>query len=152
MALDDPGVTRAFNPDEVEHWRDRGIYYFIPCVSKDGTNAALALGRKRNGEPLTSEDLALLTAVAGQVAMAIENGRLYQQLHVKAEELDHLREFNESILESLDAGLIVVDRDDRIMRWNRALEQIYGLPRAEAVGRALDEVFDVGFVLSASHC
>ena len=146
VALDDPGVTRAFSPDEVEHWRDRGVFYFVPCVSKDGTNAALALGRKRNGEPLTSEDLALLTAVAGQVATAIENGRLYQQLNVKAEELDRLREFNESILESLDAGLIVVDRDDRIVRWNRALEQIYGLPRAAAVGRALDEVFDVGFV------
>jgi two-component system NtrC family sensor kinase len=146
VALDDPSVTRTFNPDEVEHWRDRGIFYFIPCVSKDGTNAALALGRKRNGEALTSEDLALLTAVAGQVATAIENGRLYQQLHVKAEELDHLREFNESILESLDAGLIVVDRDDRIMRWNRALEEIYGLPRAEAVGRTLDDVFDLGFV------
>jgi PAS domain S-box-containing protein len=146
VALDDPGARRGFSPDEVEHWRDRGIYYLIPCVSKDGTNAALALGRKRNGEPLTSEDLALLTAVAGQVATAIENGRLYQQLHVKAEELDHLREFNESILESLDAGLIVVDRDDRIVRWNRALEQIYGLPGASAAGRTLDEVFDVAFV------
>jgi hypothetical protein len=64
VALDDPAVTRGFNHDEVEHWRDRGIFYLIPCVSKDGTNAALALGRKRNGEPLTSEDLALLTAVA----------------------------------------------------------------------------------------
>ena len=146
VALDDPSVTRAFNPDEVEHWRDRGIFYFIPCVSKDGTNAVLALGRKRNGEPFTSEDLALLTAVAGQVATAIENGRLYQQLHVKAEELDHLREFNESILESLDAGLIVVDRDERVVRWNRAIEGIYGLPHDEAVGRTLDELFDVAFV------
>jgi two-component system, NtrC family, sensor kinase len=146
VALDDPSVTRGFNPDEVEHWRDRGVFYFIPCVSKEGTNAALVLGRKRNGEPLTSEDTALLTAVAGQVATAIENGRLYQQLHVKAEELDRLREFNESILESLDAGLIVVDVDDRIVRWNRALEQIYGLARIEAVGRTLDEVFDVAFV------
>ena len=92
----------------------------------------LALGRKRNGEPLTSEDMALLAAVAGQVATAIENGRLYRQLQLKAEELDRLREFNENILESLDDGLVVVDADDRIVRWNRALEQIYGLARGEA--------------------
>lgn len=146
VVLDDPSVTLGFHPDEVELWRDRGLFYFLPCVSEAGTNAVLALGRKRNGDPLTSEDTALLAAVAGQVATAIENGRLYQQLQGKAEELDRLREFNESILESLDDGLVVVDSADRVIRWNRALEQIYGLSRAEALGRTLDEVFDAGFV------
>ena len=66
-------------------------------------------------EPFNSEDLALLTAVAGQVATAIENGRLYRQLHLKAEELGRMREFNDNILESLDDGLVVFDagRADR---------------------------------------
>ena len=35
----------------------------------------------------------------------LENGRLYRQLHLKADELERLREFNENILESLDDGL-----------------------------------------------
>ena len=95
--------------------------------SKDGTIAVLALGRKDTDEPFNSEDLALLTAVAGQVATAIENGRLYRQLHLKAEELGRMREFNENILESLDDGLVVFDADERIVRWNRALEEFYGV-------------------------
>ena len=90
----------------------------------------LALGRKETDEPFNSEDLALLTAVAGQVATAIENGRLYRQLHLKAEELGRMREFNENILESLDDGLVVFDEDERIVRWNRALEAFYGVTRA----------------------
>ena len=119
----------------------------MPCVFEGRAIAVLALGRKETGEPLNSEDLALLTAVAGQVATAIENGRLYRQLHLKAEELDRMREFNENILESLDDGLVVFDRDERIVRWNRALEELLRRrARADAIGRPLGDVFDAPFV------
>ena len=57
-----------------------------------------------------------------------------------------MREFNENILESLDDGLAVFDADEKIVRWNRALEGFYGVSRADAVGRALGEVFDGPFV------
>jgi two-component system, NtrC family, sensor kinase len=105
----------------------------------------MALGRKATAEPLSSEDMALLAAVAAQAATALENGRLYRQLRVKADELDRMREFSENILESLNDGLAVVNRDDRIVRWNRRLEELYGLRHEEAVGRRLDEVFDHSF-------
>ena len=146
VALDDPIGASRFTAEEIEFWRDEGLYYFIPCVSKEGTIAVLALGRKDTGEPLNSEDTALLVAVAGQIATALENARLYRQLHIKALELDRMRAFNENIVESLDNGLLVVDLNDRIIRWNSALEQLYGVPRDEAIGRALRDVFDVPFV------
>jgi hypothetical protein len=130
----------------VEFWRDSGIYCFVPCVFEGSAIAVLALGRKESDEPFNSEDLALLLAVAGQVATAIENGRLYRELRLKADELGRMREFNENILESLDDGLVVFDADERIVRWNRALERLYGVARAEAVGRGLMEVFDRSFV------
>src|SRR5207245_111718 len=125
---------------------DAVIYYFVPCVFEGGAIAVLALGHKQSDEPFNSEDLALLTAVASQVATAIENGRLYRQLHLKAEELGRMREFNENILESLDDGLVVFDEDERIVRWNVALERFYGVARDDAVGSALSEVFDQTFV------
>ena len=146
IALDDPIGTTRFSSEEIEFWRDTGLYYFIPCVSKEGTSAVLGLGRKESGEPLNSEDTALLVAVAGQIATALENARLYRQLHVKAVELDRMRAFNENILESLDDGLLVVDLDDRIVRWNTALEQLYGVARDEAIGCAMHDVFDQPFV------
>jgi two-component system, NtrC family, sensor kinase len=146
VALDDPIAAARFLAEEVECWRDQGIYYFVPCIFEGSAIAVLALGRKDSDEAFNSEDLALLTAVAGQVATAIENGRLYRQLHLKAEELGRMREFNENILESLDDGLVVFDVDERIVRWNHALESFYGVRRADAIDRPMEEVFDAPFV------
>jgi len=146
VALDDPIAAARFTAEEVEFWRDAGTHYFVPCVFEGRAIAVLALGRKENDEPFNSEDLALLTAVAGQVATAMENGRLYRQLHLKAQELGRMREFNENILESLDNGLAVFDADERILRWNCALEDLYGVSRHTAIGRTLGDVFDMTFV------
>ena len=146
VVLDDPIAVSRFAVEEIEFWRDAGLYYFIPCVVDEGAIAVLALGRRSTGEPLNSEDMGLLAAVAGQIATAVENARLYRQLQTKALELDRMRTFNENILESLDDGLLVLDLNDRVVRWNTALEQLYGVSRAEAVGAPLDELFDGPFV------
>ena len=110
----------------------------------------MALGRKASTEPLSSEDMALLAAVAAQAATALENGRLYRQLRMKADELERMREFSENILESLNDGLVVVNPDDRIIRWNRRLEELYGVRHEEAVGRRLDDGVQFGLLRSAA--
>ena len=145
LNLDDALAQRRIDSRELEFWREHGVHYLVPCVSKEGTIAVMALGRKASSEPLSSEDMALLAAVAAQAATALENGRLYRQLHVKADENDRLREFSENILESLNDGLAVVNRDDRVVRWNRRLEELYGLRHEDAVDRRLSDIFDPGF-------
>jgi PAS domain S-box-containing protein len=142
VALDDPTAVGWFAAEEIEFWRDASLYYFVPCISQTGATAVLALGRKHSNEPLSSEDMALLAAVAAQMATALENARLYRQLQTKAGELDRLRAFNENILESLDDGLFVVDLHDKVARWNTALETLYGVSRSAAAGRAIDDLFD----------
>ncbi len=146
LSLDDPRLHGAFPPEEIAFWRLRGVHYFVPCVSKGGTIAILALGQRGQSEPLSSEDMGLLSAVGSHVATALENGRLYRQLQVKASELQRLQEFNENIVESLDDGLLVEDLEGRVLRWNRALAGIYGLSPADAIGHKLEEVFDGPFV------
>jgi two-component system NtrC family sensor kinase len=146
LALEDPLASRRIEPRELESWREFGIHYFVPCVSKEGTIAVLALGRRASSEPLSSEDMALLAAVAAQAATALENGRLYRQLRNKADELDRLREFSENILESLNDGLAVLNRGDKVIRWNRRLEELYGVRHEQAVDKRIDEIFEHGFL------
>ena len=146
VMLDEPVSVRRHPGEDVDFWRTQGIHYFVPCVSEEGTIAVLALGAKTSGEPLSSEDVALLAAVAGQVATAIENGRLYTQLQVKASEVDRIRKFNENIIESLNDGLVVLDLEDRVLRWNAALERIYGVTHDTAVGEPLTDLFDSSFI------
>lgn len=146
LSLDDPFTMRRFSQEEVASWREMGIHCFVPCVSKEGTIAVMALGGKDSGEPLNSEDMGLIEAVAGQVATALENGRLYYQLHRKAGELDRERGFNVNIIESLHDGLFVLGLDDRVVRWNSALEGLYGIGPAMAAGHQLHELFDASFL------
>jgi PAS domain S-box-containing protein len=146
LALDEILALRRLDVREVDFWREAGIHYFVPCVSKEGTIAVMALGRKASTEPLSSEDMALLSAVAAQAATALENGRLYRQLRTKAEELERMRQFSDNILESLNDGLAVLDRNGRVIRWNRQMEELHGIRHESAVGLPLDELFDAGIV------
>ena len=52
-----------------------------------------------------------------------------------------LPEFTESILESISDGVFTVDNQWHISFFNRAAEEITGIPREEALGRFCSEVF-----------
>src|SRR4030095_3800649 len=56
-----------------------------------------------------------------------------------AEALDRER-YSRSVVESLREGLIALDREGRVVAWNRAMEQWCGVPGDELVGRALFDV------------
>lgn len=144
--VDDAIFSRRFSGEEATEWRETGLECFVPCVSKDVTIAVLAVGRRGRSEPLSSEDMALLGAVAAQAATAIENARLYSALRSKAEEVERLRQFSDSVVESLSDGLLVVDLEDRVVRWNRRLEDLLGLERGRVVGRRLSSIFDKPFL------
>ncbi len=51
-------------------------------------------------------------------------------------------------MESLSDGLVVVDRDDRVLRWNRRMEALVGAARERAVGRDLSDLFAASFLES----
>lgn len=146
VSIDDPVPIRRLTGDESAAWRDAGWHAFVPCVSKEITIGVLAIGRRARHEPLSSEDMALLGAVAGQAATALENARLYGQLRVKAEEIERLRQFADSVVESLSDGLLVIDLDDRVLRWNRRLEQLLAFDRSRAIGRRMGGLFPEAFV------
>jgi PAS domain S-box-containing protein len=57
-----------------------------------------------------------------------------------------MRQFSENILESLNDGLAVLDRNGRVVRWNRQLEELYGVRHEHAVGRAAGELLDAPIV------
>ena len=113
------------------------LNYFLTCRFRDRTVAVLGLGKTVDGDFLSSDDLELLYTIAGYVAIAIENARLYQSLEQKAMQIERLKDFSENIVESLNIGVLTVDLEDRIESWNPQLERLLEVPRSEAVGRKL---------------
>jgi PAS domain S-box-containing protein len=90
---------------------------------------------------LSSEDVEILRTVSGYIAVAIENALLYQEQQHRAAELQLLKEFNESIVESINVGLLAVDLNGNITRLNSAMEDIFAISRDEATGKNLEDLF-----------
>ncbi|MEW5975708.1 MAG: ATP-binding protein [Acidobacteriota bacterium] len=126
------------------------LHYYLPCITKGETIAFIGLGRTTRGDLLTSEDVELLQTIAGYVAIAIENSRLYESIHEKAEQLQRLKEYSENIVESISVGVLVLGFDKRIESWNTQMEGFTGIRRSSALGKRLTDIFPENLV-SAIH-
>lgn len=120
-----------------------GIHYLVPCIVRDRMIAVIGVGRQASdGSLVTSEDLEILRALSGYVAVAIDNSLLLQSEREKAARIAHLKQFSESIIESVNVGILVIGRSGRITVWNSALEEMLGISRSEAVGAEALELFN----------
>ena len=144
----DTGVVRADDLEsapEGDGYVRRVLHYYVPCVVRGRMVAVIGLGRSADGALLSSEDVEILRTVSGYIAVAIENSLLYQEQQQRASELELLKEFNESIVESINVGLMAVDLDGRITRLNSALEEIVAADRQEVIGKNVEELFAEDF-------
>ena len=142
------GVVRADDLDLVPQTTGfvrRALHYYVPCVVRGRMVAVIGLGRSADGALLSSEDVEILRTVSGYVAVAIENSLLYQEQQERAAELELLKEFNESIVESINIGLLAVDFEGRVTACNSALEEMLGMHRQEAVGQLVEDLFAEDF-------
>jgi signal transduction histidine kinase len=117
------------------------LTYYFPCRVRGRTIAYLGLSRTDKGDFLSSDDVELLTTLAGYVSIAVENARLYNSLQRKVEEYERLKEFSENIVESINVGILAADLNDCVESWNTQIERLTGIPRDAALGRPLAELF-----------
>ena len=152
------GIVRADELEITETEKTNGngiirqeLHYFVPCVARGKMVAVIGLGRASDGSLLSSEDLEILQTVSGYVAVAVENALLYQEQEKRTEELALLKEFNESIVESVNVGLLAVDEMGKITRCNSTFEEMIGFNREKAIGRSIEDVFDRSFAANLEN-
>ena len=63
------------------------------------------MGKKKDNTFLSSEDWELLRTISPSVALALENAYLYDQVNLRAHELERLKDYSENIIESLTVGM-----------------------------------------------
>jgi two-component system, NtrC family, sensor kinase len=116
--------------------------YVFGMKAKGRLCSVLAIAdREALDSSLSSEDSALLATLCAHAAPAVEAARVMLEVRQHAAEVESLKALQERILESSGVGLLLVDAEARIRAWNRRLEEIYGLPRGEAMGKVLRDVF-----------
>jgi len=132
----------------LEHpeWAARdALHYFLPCQIQGRTVAVIALGRTLRGEFLSSDDVALVETLAGYLAIALENARLYATLRQKADEFQRLKDFNQNIVESIQVGVVATDMMGRVESWNAQMEVLTARPRQLAIGQPLESLLGPEF-------
>ena len=136
-------VKRAygFPPAAQKSIEQLRLHYYLPFKVKERTLGYLGLGKTREGDYLSSEDIDLLQTIAGYVSIALENARLYESLESRAHDYQALRDFSQNIIESINSGVLACNLEGVIEAWNSALERLYGLSRSEAMGKPLEAVF-----------
>ncbi len=121
---------------------DHEIEYVSPLHSNGEIRGAIIATFESESE-LTEPKAKLIEAATQMAAMSINLSSHYgAALHNSVNEArEEHRKFTEAILDALPVSLYVVDRDYRIVTWNRHREVgVLGLPRDVAIGR---DVFDV---------
>ena len=128
----------------------------VPVILRGVAYGNLYLTEKEGGGDFTDEDEELVTLLASQAAVAIENARLYESSRSWARQLESLNEITAAMASEVDPGRLLKLIVTRLRELLEARFVAILLPGGEDVlelaaadGERADEL--VGFHLSASH-
>ncbi len=124
--------------DEPDHsigvWMEQhGMAAVAPCVAADKLQGLLLLGEKDSGEIYRHDDLEFLRILGKQAAIALNNVRHFDDVKL-------MNEYHARLLDIMQDGVVAIDPQQAVITFNRAAEQITGVPANAAVGKRLDEI------------
>jgi PAS domain S-box-containing protein len=108
----------------------------VPLASRGRFLGLLWLDDTRAHHYFTSEEINIVQGVAAQIAIALDRANL-------ADRLEAERRRSESLVATLLEGLIIVDRDGRIVTIDGGAEALVGWQASEVRGRRFRDVFSV---------
>jgi adenylate cyclase len=106
----------------------------VPVVNKAGKTIGVTQVLNKHGGPFTREDESRLRAFTAQVSMALEHAKLF-------DDVQNMKNYNESILESMSSGVITLDEDERIVTCNASGLKILQVRAEDIVGKPATEFF-----------
>jgi adenylate cyclase len=106
----------------------------VPVINKDGKTIGVTQVLNKRGGTFTSEDEARLKAFTSQIAIALENAKLF-------DDVQNMKNYNEGILESMSSGVITLNEDGVVVTCNSAGLRIMKCNPAELLKRPAAEVF-----------
>ena len=104
-------------------------YLGVPLIGPEGSLHGVLAVYGRRPRLWRTEEIDALLALAANTSAALSNAELYQRVALE-------KERSAAILENIADGIVAVDRDGAVVLWNRAAEQVTGVPATEALGRA----------------
>ncbi len=105
-----------------------------PVRNKDGKMIGVTQVLNKKGGSFTKEDEARLIAFTSQIAIGIENAKLF-------DDIQNMKNYNESILESMTNGVLTINEDGKIMTCNAAGLKILKSDMAKLAHKEAQKLF-----------
>jgi len=108
----------------------------MPIINKGGETIGVIQVLNKWGGPFNRDDERKLGAFTAQASVAIENAKMF-------EDIIEMKNYNESILQSMSNGVLTLDADGIIQKANQASKRILGLKSVskELIGVKTSEFF-----------
>src|SRR5581483_2914848 len=133
VAYDDAARIEEFGETDVFLASGHAAYLGVPLAAREGGLHGVLSVYAREPRVWREEEVQALVALAANASVALTNAELYQRVALE-------REQSVAILANIADGIVAVDREGHVVLWNRAAEEITGVPAAEAVGRTPAQV------------
>ncbi len=117
----------------------------LPLVLRDTPVGVIYVFRAALNVAFSADDRQVLQDFADQAAIAVSNARLYQSVLREKQRLD-------ATIEQSADGVMIIDSRWRITTFNKAMEQLTGWPREEAIGRPCAEVLAIQNAQGVNIC
>lgn len=106
----------------------------VPVANKVGQVIGVTQVLNRKGGPFSDEDESRLKAFTAQISVALENAKLF-------EDVQNMKNYNESMLQSMSNAVITTDEDGKIVTCNAAGCRIMKMPERAVIGQLADDFF-----------
>lgn len=119
---------------------DRKTGYFtrsilcVPVINKSGKVIGVTQVLNKRGGAFTREDESRLRAFTAQVSIALENAKLF-------DDIQNIKNYSESMLESMSNGVITLNEDGQIVTCNAAGLHIMKVGPADILDRPAEAFF-----------
>jgi PAS domain S-box-containing protein len=113
----------------------------VPIVGRELIFGLVAADRFFSHRSPRVEDVDHLWFLCHQTGLALERDLLHREAQKRAEEYGRLSLLNESILDSVDLGVVFIDENHGIRSWNKAMTHFTGLKDSQVLGKDFFALF-----------
>jgi adenylate cyclase len=106
----------------------------VPVVNKDGKIIGVTQVLNKHGGAFNQEDETRLRAFTSEIAIALENAKLF-------DDVQNMKNYNESVLESMSSGVITLDENEVIATCNAAALRILKVQPSAMLKHPAKDVF-----------
>lgn len=131
QALD--SMSMDYDPEVVREFEALGTDVAVPIFDDDQLLGVLTFNGKITGEPLTSQELELVYNLMAQLAQAIHNAQLREQITSQ-------QRFVNEVLAHVQTGVVVVGQNNRILTVNHRAGELLELNDKTVVGQDIRQL------------